>query len=104
VKILNSDQAWDVYENLLSDYFSMRDQQKNIVGKTAATHTGMTDYQQQSIRIQKAKLLNQIAAEYEGTYRQILHSYATKELTAAAVGGKDLQRNRDRGNVGYLRE
>ncbi len=81
VKILNSDQAWDVYENLLSDYFSMRDQQKNIVGKTAATHTGMTDYQQQSIRIQKAKLLNQIAAEYEGTYRQILHSYATKELT-----------------------
>ena len=27
VKILNSDQAWDVYENLLSEYFTLREQQ-----------------------------------------------------------------------------
>ena len=41
----------------------------------------MTDYQQQSISIQKAKLLNQIASEYDGTYRQVLQAHATKELT-----------------------
>lgn len=81
VKILNSDQAWDVYENLLSDYFSMREERKELKGKTAPAQKGMTDYQQQNIHIQKAKLLEKIAAEYEGTYRQILHSYATKELT-----------------------
>ena len=81
VKILNSDQAWEVYENLLSDYFSMREERKELKGKTAPAQKGMTDYQQQNIHIQKAKLLEKIAAEYEGTYRQILHSYATKELT-----------------------
>ena len=48
----------------------------------------MTDYQQMmaqtrqhNIAIQKARLLNQIASEYEGTYRQVLQAYATKELT-----------------------
>lgn len=81
VKILNSDQAWDVYENLLSEYFTMREERKELRGRAAPAHTGMTDYQQQNIRIQKAKLLEKIASEYEGTYRQILHSYATKELT-----------------------
>lgn len=49
---------------------------------------GMTDYQQmmadtrrQNIAVQKARLLNQMAAEYQGTYHQILQAYATKELT-----------------------
>lgn len=41
----------------------------------------MTSYQQQNICIQKAKLLNQIASEYDGTYKQVLQAYATKELT-----------------------
>ena len=41
----------------------------------------MTDYQQHSIAIQKARLLNQIASEYDGTYRQVLQAHATKELT-----------------------
>lgn len=41
----------------------------------------MTSYQQQNIGIQKAKLLNQIASEYDGTYKQVLQAYATKELT-----------------------
>lgn len=81
VKILNSDQAWDVYENLLSDYFAMREERKELKGKAAPAQKGMTDYQQQNIRIQKAKLLEKIAAGYDGTYRQILHAYATKELT-----------------------
>lgn len=49
---------------------------------------GMTEYQQMiaetrrhNIAVQKARLLNQIAAEYEGTYRQVLQAHATKELT-----------------------
>ena len=48
----------------------------------------MSDYQklmmetrEQNVRVQKARLLNQIAAGYEGTYRQVLHAHATKELT-----------------------
>lgn len=48
----------------------------------------MTDYQQmmaetrrQNIAVQKARLLNQMAAEYQGTYHQVLQAYATKELT-----------------------
>lgn len=48
----------------------------------------MTDYQQmmaetrrQNIAVQKARLLNQMASEYEGTYHQVLQAYATKELT-----------------------
>lgn len=47
----------------------------------------MTDYQKSIIearerrdRVEAAKLLNQIAADYDGTYRQILQAYATKEL------------------------
>lgn len=41
----------------------------------------MSDYQRQCIGIQKAKLLYQIAAGYDGTYKQVLQAYATKELT-----------------------
>lgn len=60
------DFCWEVMEGLMS-------------GKVKIV--GMTDFQQQNIHIQKAKLLNQIAAGYDGTYRQILQAYATKELT-----------------------
>ena len=49
---------------------------------------GMTEYQQRmaetrrnNVAVQKARLLNQIAAEYDGTYRQVLQAHATKELT-----------------------
>lgn len=48
----------------------------------------MTDYQQMqaetrrhNIAIQKARLLNQIAGQYEGPYRQVLQAHATRELT-----------------------
>lgn len=55
----------------------------------------MTDYQRSVIearqrnlalkeeanRIKKAQLLEKIAAEYEGTYHQVLQAHATKELT-----------------------
>lgn len=60
------DFCWEVMDSLMS-------RKTKIVG--------MTDFQQQSIHIQKAKLLNQIATGYEGTYRQVLQAYATKELT-----------------------
>ena len=42
----------------------------------------MTAYQRETISLQKARLLNQIAADYEGTtYHQVLQAHATKELT-----------------------
>ena len=47
----------------------------------------MTEYQKSTIearerrdRVEAAKLLNQIARDYTGTYRQILQAYAAKEL------------------------
>ena len=48
----------------------------------------MSDYQkmmmetrEQNVHIQKARLLNQIAAGYDGAYKQVLQAHATKELT-----------------------
>lgn len=48
----------------------------------------MTDYQKEQTRlkeenahIRKAQILERLANQYEGTYRQILHAYATKELS-----------------------
>lgn len=60
------DFCWEIMDSLMS-------------GK--AKIIGMTDYQQQTIHIQKAKLLTQIAAGYDGTCKQVLQAYATKELT-----------------------
>lgn len=49
---------------------------------------GMTEYQQmmaqtraENARIRKAQILERLAGQYEGTYRQVLHAHATKELT-----------------------
>ena len=41
----------------------------------------MTDYQMESICVRKAQLLERLAKEYDGTYRQVLQAHATKELT-----------------------
>ena len=41
----------------------------------------MTDYKMESIRVRKAQLLERLAKEYDGTYRQVLQAHATKELT-----------------------
>ena len=48
----------------------------------------MTDYQKEQTRlkeenahIRKAQILERLANQYEGSYRQILHAYATKELS-----------------------
>lgn len=60
------DFCWEVMDSLMG-------------GK--AKMVGMTAYQQQTIHIQKARLLAKIAAEYDGAYKQVLQSYATKELT-----------------------
>ena len=49
--------------------------------KAAATKP-MTAYQRETISLQKARLLNQIATNYHGTtYEQVLQAHATKELT-----------------------
>ena len=57
-------------------------------GSYTAPATPMTDYQrvmtdtrQQNAAIRKAQLLNKIAAQYDGPYRQVLQAHATKELT-----------------------
>lgn len=42
----------------------------------------MTAYQRETISLQKARLLNQIASNYPGTtYQQVLQAHATRELT-----------------------
>lgn len=42
----------------------------------------MAETRQQNLAVQRARILNQIAAEYEGTtYKQVLQAHATKELT-----------------------
>lgn len=49
---------------------------------------GMTEYQQmmaatraENARIRKAQILERLAGQYDGTYKQVLHAHATKELT-----------------------
>lgn len=49
---------------------------------------GMTEYQQmmaktrsENAKIRKAQILTKLAEQYDGTYKQVLNSYATKELT-----------------------
>lgn len=48
----------------------------------------MTDYQKlmmktrsENTKIRKAQILTRLAEQYDGTYKQVLNSYATKELT-----------------------
>ena len=49
---------------------------------------GMTEYQQmivntraENARIRKAQILERMASQYSGTFKQVLHAHATKELT-----------------------
>lgn len=49
---------------------------------------GMTEYQQmmattraENVKIRKAQILERLADQYDGTYKQVLHAHATKELT-----------------------
>ena len=74
------------------------------------TAQAMTDYQMESIRVRKAQLLERLAKEYDGTYRQVLQAHATKELTGgipappALYRGKDLLSTGDRQKTGHLRK
>ena len=52
----------------------------------------MTDYQRmmaqsriENAKIRKANILTKLAEQYDGTYRQVLNSYATKELTGEHI-------------------
>lgn len=58
------------------------------IRKTGSYSVHMTDYQKmmmetraENVRIRKAALLNRIADQYDGTFKQVLQAYATKELT-----------------------
>jgi len=71
------DWAWEVIDSLMrgeTKIVSMTDYQKM-----------MAETRQANIRIQKARLLKQIAEQYDGTYKQVLHAYAAKELTGDMV-------------------
>ena len=55
---------------------------------TAHGSRSMTEYQKimaqtraENVRIRKAQILERLAAQYDGTYRQVLQAYATRELT-----------------------
>jgi len=56
--------------------------------KGEAKIVGMTEYQQmmaetreRNARIRSAQILTSLANQYDGTYKQVLHAHATKELT-----------------------
>lgn len=58
------------------------------IRKTGGYGKGMTEYQtmiantrSENAKIRKAQILTRMADQYSGTYRQVLNSYATKELT-----------------------
>lgn len=54
---------------------------EHIQGNAAhPAHTISDDTERAKLSLQKAELLNQIAADYTGTYHQILQAYAIKEL------------------------
>ena len=87
-------------------------------GEYKTPQKAMSDYQQrmarsreQNARIRKAQLLARLADNYKGTtYQQVLHSYATRELTGQRLlplpelGGKDLHRQGDRRPLGRQRQ
>lgn len=60
--------------------------------KGEAKLVSMTDYQRmmaqsriENAKIRKANILTKLAEQYDGTYRQVLNSYATKELTGEHI-------------------
>ena len=60
---------------------SLRSGQTKLVGMTGYQQM-MAETRRQNLAVQRARILNQIAAEYEGTtYKQVLQAHATKELT-----------------------
>lgn len=67
------DFCWEVMDSLMSGrakIVSMTEYQK-IMAQTRA----------ENVRIRKAQILERLAAQYDGTYRQVLQAYATRELT-----------------------
>ena len=84
--------------------------------KSGASGPGkpMTGYQQmmaetrrQNLAVQRARILNQIAAEYEGTtYKQVLHKGADGGISPPPpqAGGKDIQRPGGGGHSGHQRQ
>lgn len=57
---------------------------EHILGKENAQPINQ-ETEQAKISFQRAELLNSMAMGYEGTYRQVLQAYATKELTGEFI-------------------
>lgn len=89
---------------------ALRSGQARLVGMTGYQQM-MAETRRQNLAVQRARILNQIAAEYEGTtYKQVLQAHATKELTGEYLlpppqaGGKDIQRPGGGGHSGHQRQ
>lgn len=54
--------------------------EKHIAGNAKEATPIPPEIEMAKVSLQKAELLNSIALDYDGTYRQILQAYATKEL------------------------
>ena len=63
---------------------SLRKGETKIVGMTEYQRL-MTETRAENAKIRKAQILTKLADQYNGTYRQILQSYATKELTGEHI-------------------
>lgn len=63
---------------------SLRKGETKIVGMTEYQRL-MTQTRAENAKIRKAQILTKLADQYNGTYRQILQSYATKELTGEHI-------------------
>lgn len=63
---------------------SIRKDGSYIIGQSTSEPTPylqlLAETEREKVRAQKAQILSQIAESYDGTYRQILQAYATKEL------------------------
>lgn len=68
------DWAWEVLDGLMAG--------KTVLLPMSEYQKRMIATREENIRTRKAQLLTRMAEKYEGTtYQQVLHSYATKELT-----------------------
>ncbi|MBS6474843.1 MAG: Bro-N domain-containing protein [Clostridiales bacterium] len=59
---------------------SLRKGETKLVGMTQY-QTMIANTRSENAKIRKAQILTRLAEQYNGTYRQVLNSYATKELT-----------------------
>lgn len=71
------DFAWDVMDSIASG--------KAILSHKTTHFQSLAEVENEHMRVRKAEILSHIADGYDGTYRQILQAYATKELVGKFI-------------------